>query len=69
MPVHQALLQDPLVASAELIQRRRPMLATHLLGTTRSSIAQTAEQVGYPDSTTLRRLIRRDLGTSPSGLR
>jgi transcriptional regulator GlxA family with amidase domain len=53
----------------KLIQRRRLMLATHLLETTRTSIAQVAEQVGYRDSTTLRRLLRRDLGTSPSRVR
>ncbi|MBI3367155.1 MAG: helix-turn-helix domain-containing protein [Burkholderiales bacterium] len=53
----------------KLIQRRRLLLATHLIETTRTPIEAVAEQVGYRDSTTLRRLIRRDLGTSPSGLR
>ncbi|NRF68183.1 helix-turn-helix domain-containing protein [Aquincola sp. S2] len=52
-----------------LIQRRRLMMATHLIETTKTPIEQVAAQVGYRDSTTLRRLIRRDLDTSPSGLR
>ncbi|MGH8670316.1 MAG: GlxA family transcriptional regulator [Burkholderiales bacterium] len=53
----------------KLIQRRRLMLATHLIETTKTPIERVAAQVGYRDSTTLRRLIRRDLATSPSGLR
>ena len=53
----------------KLIQRRRLMMATHLIETTRTPIEQVAAQVGYRDSTTLRRLMRRDLDTSPSGLR
>ncbi|HJV96384.1 MAG TPA: helix-turn-helix domain-containing protein [Albitalea sp.] len=53
----------------KLIQRRRLMMATHLIETTKTSIEQVAVQVGYRDSTTLRRLIRRDLNISPSGLR
>lgn len=53
----------------KLIQRRRLMMATHLIETTRTPIEQVAAQVGYRDSTALRRLIRRDLDTSPSGLR
>ena len=52
-----------------LVQRRRLMMATHLIETTRTPIEQVAAQVGYRDSTTLRRLIRRDLDMSPSGLR
>jgi len=52
-----------------LIQRRRLMLATHLIETTKTPIEEVAAMVGYRDSTTLRRLIRRDLATSPSGLR
>ena len=53
----------------KLIQRRRLMLATHLIETAKMPIEQVAARVGYRDSTTLRRLIRRDLDTSPSGLR
>lgn len=52
-----------------LIQRRRLMMATHLIETTRTPIEAVAEQVGYRDSTTLRRLMRRELGASPSSLR
>jgi transcriptional regulator GlxA family with amidase domain len=44
-------------------------MATHLIETTKTAIEQVAARVGYRDSTTLRRLIRRDLNTSPSGLR
>jgi transcriptional regulator GlxA family with amidase domain len=53
----------------KLIQRRRLMMATHLIETTRTPIEAVAERVGYRDSTTLRRLMRRELGTHPSGLR
>ncbi len=52
-----------------LIQRRRLMMATHLIETTKASIENVATQVGYRDATNLRRLIRRDLATNPSGLR
>lgn len=53
----------------KLIQRRRLMMATHLIETSQASIEEVAARVGYRDSTTLRRLVRRDLGTSPTGLR
>jgi transcriptional regulator GlxA family with amidase domain len=44
-------------------------MATHLIETTRLPIDEVAARVGYRDSTTLRRLIRRELEVSPSGLR
>jgi transcriptional regulator GlxA family with amidase domain len=53
----------------KLIQRRRLLMATHLIETTRTPIETVAERVGYADSTTLRRLLRRELGQSPSTLR
>jgi len=53
----------------KLIQRRRLMMATHLLETTRLPLEQVAERVGYATGTTLRRLLRRELDTSPSALR
>jgi transcriptional regulator GlxA family with amidase domain len=53
----------------KLIQRRRLMMATHLIETTKIPIEEVAARVGYRDSTTLRRLIRRELDVSPSGLR
>ena len=53
----------------KLIQRRRLMMATYLIETTKVSIEEVAARVGYRDSTTLRRLIRRELDTSPSALR
>lgn len=52
-----------------LIQRRRLMTATHLIETTKLPIEEVAARVGYRDSTTLRRLMRRELETSPSALR
>ena len=57
------------MSPVKLIQRRRLMMATHLIETSKASIEEVAARVGYRDSTTLRRLIRRDLGTSPTGLR
>lgn len=63
--VQAATGQSPI----RLIQRRRLMMATHLIETTRTPIEAVAEQVGYRDSTTLRRLMRRELGASPSSLR
>jgi len=45
------------------------MMAPSLIETTKISIEEVAARVGYRDSTTLRRLIRRELDTSPSGLR
>ncbi|HJV63884.1 MAG TPA: helix-turn-helix domain-containing protein [Albitalea sp.] len=63
--VHAAAGLSPI----KLIQRRRLLRATHLIETTKTPIEQVAAQVGYRDSTTLRRLMRRDLDTSPSGLR
>jgi AraC-like DNA-binding protein len=63
--VQAATGQSPI----RLIQRRRLMMATHLIETTKMPIEAVAEQVGYRDSTTLRRLMRRELGASPSSLR
>ena len=63
--VQAATGQSPI----RLIQRRRLMMATHLIETTKMPIEAVAEQVGYCDSTTLRRLMRRELGASPSSLR
>lgn len=57
------------MSPVKLIQQRRLMLATHMIETSTTGIEAIAGKVGYKDSTTLRRLIRRDLGTSPSGLR
>jgi transcriptional regulator GlxA family with amidase domain len=51
------------------VQRRRVLAATHLIETTKLPIEEVAARVGYRDSTTLRRLIRRELETRPSALR
>lgn len=51
------------------VQRRRVMMATHLIETTKLPIEEVATLVGYRDSANLRRLIRRELDTRPSALR
>jgi transcriptional regulator GlxA family with amidase domain len=51
------------------VQRRRVLMATHLIETTKLPIEEVAARVGYRDSAALRRLIRRELDTRPSALR
>jgi transcriptional regulator GlxA family with amidase domain len=51
------------------MQRRRVLMATHLIETTKLPIEEVASRVGYRDSAALRRLIRRELDTRPSALR
>jgi transcriptional regulator GlxA family with amidase domain len=51
------------------LQRRRVMEAVHLIETTRMNIDDIAMKVGYQDGTALRKIIRRELGTTPSALR
>jgi transcriptional regulator GlxA family with amidase domain len=51
------------------LQRRRVLMATHLIETTKLPIEEVAARVGYRDSAALRRLIRRELDTRPSALR
>ena len=52
-----------------LIQSIRLHRARHLLQSSRMSVDQIAEAVGYRDATALRRLIRKAAGTTPGGLR
>lgn len=53
----------------KFIQRRRLSRAAHLIETTRLSIEEIATQVGYRDSTALRKLIKREFGMTPGALR
>ena len=57
------------VSPIKFIQRRRLSHAAHLLETTALSIETVAAQVGYQDSTALRKLIKREFGVTPSTLR
>jgi transcriptional regulator GlxA family with amidase domain len=57
------------LAPIRFVQRRRVLAAAHLIETTKLPIEEVATRVGYRDSTTLRRLIRRELQTRPSALR
>lgn len=57
------------VSPIKFIQRRRLSQAAHLLETTALSIDAVAAQVGYQDSTALRKLIKREFGVTPSTLR
>ena len=57
------------VSPIKFIQRRRLSRAAHLIETTTLSIEAVAAQVGYRDSTALRKLIKREFGMTPSSLR
>lgn len=57
------------VSPIKFIQRRRLSRASHLIETTTLSIEAVAAQVGYRDSTALRKLIKREFGMTPSALR
>ncbi|GAB3549770.1 AraC family transcriptional regulator [Noviherbaspirillum agri] len=57
------------VSPIKFIQRRRLLHASHLLETTSMSIEAVAAKVGYQDGTALRKLIRREFGTTPAALR
>jgi transcriptional regulator GlxA family with amidase domain len=51
------------------LQRIRVERAAHLLQTTKRSLEEVAERVGYESSSSLRRVLQRELGVSASGLR
>lgn len=63
--VHAALGMTP----NELVQRIRVSHAAHLLDTTRASVEEVAERVGYADAAAFRRVYRRYAGQSPRGRR
>jgi len=54
---------------SRFVQRIRLEHAAHLIETSGLPMSEVADQVGYRDATTLRRLLRRDLGVNPSEMR
>jgi transcriptional regulator GlxA family with amidase domain len=57
------------VSPVKFIQRRRLMRAAHLIATTQLSVEAIAAKVGYQDGTSLRKLVKREFGTTPGALR
>jgi transcriptional regulator GlxA family with amidase domain len=57
------------LSPVRFLQRRRVMEAVHLIETTAMTVDAVAAQVGYQDATALRKIIKRELGTTPSTLR
>jgi transcriptional regulator GlxA family with amidase domain len=57
------------VSPVRFLQRRRVMEAAHLIETTLLTLDTIAANVGYQDATALRKIIKRELGTTPSNLR
>lgn len=57
------------MSPAKFIQRRRLLHASHLIETTKKSIEAIAAEVGYQDATALRKLVKREFGTTPAALR
>ncbi len=57
------------VSPVKFIQRRRLLHAVHLLESTSMSVDTIATKVGYQDGTALRKLIKREFGTTPGALR
>lgn len=57
------------VSPVRFLQRRRVQQAAHLIETTSMTIDAIAATVGYQDGTALRKLIKREMGTTPAALR
>jgi transcriptional regulator GlxA family with amidase domain len=57
------------ITPIKLVQRKRLMQAVHLIETTNLAIEAIAAEVGYRDGTALRKIIKRELGTTPTMLR
>lgn len=57
------------ISPIKFIQRRRLLHAAHLIETTPLSIDTIARQIGYQDGTALRKLVKREFGTTPAALR
>jgi len=61
----ESLVMSP----ARFVQRLRAERAQHLLAATKLSVEEIASRVGYTDSATLRRVIKRETGKSARELR
>ncbi|HEY0160698.1 MAG TPA: helix-turn-helix domain-containing protein [Thermoanaerobaculia bacterium] len=57
------------LSPVRFLQRRRVLEAMHLIETSTMTIEAVAEKVGYQDGTALRKIVKRELGTTPSALR
>lgn len=57
------------LSPVRFLQRRRVLEAVHLMETTTLTVEAVATQVGYQDATALRKIFKRELGTTPSTLR
>jgi transcriptional regulator GlxA family with amidase domain len=57
------------VSPVKFLQQRRLLHASHLIETSTMSIETIAVKVGYQDGTALRKLVRREFGTTPAALR
>lgn len=57
------------VSPVKFVQRRRLLHAAHLIESTAMSIEAIAAEVGYQDGTALRKLVKREFGTTPAALR
>ncbi len=57
------------ISPVRLVQRRRLLRASHLIETTSLTIDAVAASVGYQDGTALRKIIKREMGTTPGALR
>lgn len=57
------------LSPVRFLQRRRVMEAVHLIESTAMTVDDVATKVGYQDATALRKIIKRELGTTPSTLR
>lgn len=57
------------VSPVRFVQHRRLLHASHLIETTSRSIEAIAAEVGYQDGTALRKLVKREFGTTPAALR
>jgi transcriptional regulator GlxA family with amidase domain len=57
------------LSPVRFLQRRRVMEAVQLIETTAMTVEAVAMKVGYQDATALRKIMKRELGTTPSMLR